>query len=178
MRQFRDMPSIVFREQLGDRLIKVPAKTVRHLFAANIDLAGDRGKERIGSYPRRFWNSSRISGVQFCPPTSQLSIWVATSVRPASGPAASISFFMIVAKCRSMRRLAQFVALKAVASEHRGPGARARRGFADSLDRPFPGRHVPGEVSVRGHLRRQVDDLVARHAPFTGLGNASTATSR
>ena len=32
------------------------------------------------------WNSSRIRGVQFCEPTSQLSMCVSTSVLPANGP--------------------------------------------------------------------------------------------
>ena len=71
------------------------------------------------------------------------------------------------------RFLAELVALQPAAGGRRGMVVLAGRGVAEAQDEPLARGHVPGELAVGVHLRRQVDDPVARDDRFGRHGRRS-----
>ena len=75
------LAGVVLHEHVRDRLPQVPEEPLGDLQAVD-HAAGQHGQQRQQIVAAPLRNSSRIRGVQFCEPISQLSMCVETSVLP------------------------------------------------------------------------------------------------
>ena len=146
------MPGVILQQQFVDRLAKVPEKPLGDRAILD-DPAGYYRQIRQQIVTAAAWNSSRNLGVQFCEPFSQLSMWVATSDLPTSGPTSAISLPIRAAKWVSAASLLNLSHSSPQPEAGTGElGARQR--MPDAKDRPLALRHVPRQSAGAVHVCR------------------------